>query len=980
MKRSLLALFIFMGCALSARAAEPVRAPVKAASSSTSAAAKTSPSMKTAPSQKSAKTSAELQPWPQEASDLVADPRATWGRLDNGLRYVILPTDAPGRASLQLLIRAGSMYEADDQQGMAHFLEHLAFNGTKHFPPGQMIEYFQRLGMAFGAHTNATTFQDHTFYRLDMPRTSEDITGEGLKLFRDFLDGMLLDKKEIDRERRVIFSELLAGNSAAYRGALAYHEFALPKTLAPLRFPIGKPETLRAMGRDRFVDFYESWYTPGRATIVAVGKFEPKMVERLIKQNFGDAKARRGEQPDPDFGKVEPTRGITAKWHSDAEASAVTVQLAKVAPAGKITDSVARQRELMVRGLTSVIVNARLTKLTSLTDAPIQGAGFSHDRMLNVATVDAMTAVCKPGQWKQAIGVLDQELRRATAYGFSDDEFKLAQTIASSAVQAAAQQEDTFSPVSLASNMVESLVNNTVITTASAELELAKKVLPGITKAECEALVRNTWQSDDVQILVSGNVPSLADGVEQAVAAYRQSRANSVARPSEEKVAKFAYTDFGPAGKIVQREEVKDLGIIQATFANNVRVNVKRTALEKDIVQIKVRIGGGALELPAAKPGLPTMANSVLIDGGLKAHSLMDLNRALADKQWGLAFVVGHDAFEFSGGCAASALETELDVCTAFITAPGYRAEAMPQFKQNLDSLYGGAIHSPEGVAGNEVAKFLHGGDARFGLPEREALEKLTLDDLQAWLTPAFESGYMEVAVVGDVDPEQALQLAAKTFGALPTRAAAKPSFADRRKLSFPVGVKAKQFPVVADTQRAISMVSWPVIASHSFQSSRRLNVLTRVLFDRIRLKIRQELGATYSPRVFAEASDTYGDYGYLAVQLIVDPKQLPEIGPLVVKMGAELAAGKISDDEFDRAIKPVWGSLDDLSNSYWLGVLEDCQERPSEIENARNYKADTLSIKKSEIESLAKKYLSRDAATVIGVSPAADGPVALGK
>jgi zinc protease len=158
--------------------------------------------------------------------------------------------------------------------------------------------------------------------------------------------------------------------------------------------------------------------------------------------------------------------------------------------------------------------------------------------------------------------------------------------------------------------------------------------------------------------------------------------------------------------------------------------------------------------------------------------------------------------------------------------------------------------------------------------------------------------------------------------------------------------------------------------------------VLADVLNDRIRLKIRQELGATYSPSVYASSSDVFPNFGYVAVELIVDPKQLPEIGPMVAKMASELAEGKIGDDEFERAIKPILSSLDDLDNGYWANLLSRCQERPELLDAARGRKADNLSIRKAEIEALAKKYLTQDKATVISVSPAsaAQAPVALGR
>ena len=168
--------------------------------------------------QKTSATTVAAKPWPQELSDVKADPNAIWGKLENGLRYVILPTKAlPTRASLRLYMDVGSLMEAGDQRGMAHFLEHLAFCGSKRFPTGQAIECLQRLGMKFGADSNAQTSTDKTVYELEMPRANEEVMTEGLTLLRDFFDGMLLDAKQIDRERGVILSEIVASDSAELR-------------------------------------------------------------------------------------------------------------------------------------------------------------------------------------------------------------------------------------------------------------------------------------------------------------------------------------------------------------------------------------------------------------------------------------------------------------------------------------------------------------------------------------------------------------------------------------------------------------------------------------------------------------------------------------------------------------------------------------------------------------------------------------------
>ena len=241
--------------------------------------------------------------WPQDTSDLKADPTTQFGTLENGVRYVILKNqEPPGRASLRLYMDVGSLMEEDDQQGMAHFLEHMAFNGSRNFPAGQMVEYFQRLGMAFGADTNAHTSFEETVYKLELPKVEEPLLVDAMKLFRDYLDGMNLNAEEIDKERGIILSEKLSRDSIDYRTMVEGYKFALPKSILPNRLPIGIEDTIKKMPRQRFVDFYSRWYTPKRACLVAVGDFpDTALVAKLIETHFGNAKPAAADDEELQF-------------------------------------------------------------------------------------------------------------------------------------------------------------------------------------------------------------------------------------------------------------------------------------------------------------------------------------------------------------------------------------------------------------------------------------------------------------------------------------------------------------------------------------------------------------------------------------------------------------------------------------------------------------------------------------------------------
>ena len=616
----------------------------------------------------------------------------------------------------------------------------------------------------------------------------------------------------------------------------------MPDTLVPGRMPLGQTTSVAALKPSQFVEFYEKWYTPARAVIVAVGDLNAKQVEGLIRKNFADAKARRGEQPDFSLGKISPLGGPVACFHSESDVAAVTVELDTVVPQSKESDSVAVRRGCFVRGLLNMMLNRRFEKLTSSKNAPMQAAGASFERQFNLAEVSSLAASCQPRQWQAALGSLEQELRRALEFGFSDAEFAQARSTMLAALQSRVDQAETRQADSLADDIVESLACRTVFTHPSDDLALATGLLRNATKADCQSLLRTTWDPRVLRIWVHGNLQLTGDASQQILAAYEASRAIAVQPPQEEQAARLTFADLGPAGKIISRKQIAGLDFVEATFNNHVRINVKQTKLEKSKVNVIVRFGNGLKEQPADKPGLALFTSATFIHGGLQSINMNDLMRNLSDKDVGLQFSVTDDAFQFSGECSPSLLEMELQLCTSFLTSPGFRDEARDHILAGSENMYAQLEHTPEGVLSNGAFSFLRSGDPRFSVPARDVLKKLTMKDVQAWLAEPLRRGYMEVVVVGDVDPDQAIQLAAKTLGALPERAAVKPEFDRQSKLQFPAAPKLKEFRFDSKTPCAVSMVCWPTPGARNQNVARRLNVLKAVLDDRLRIKVRQEL------------------------------------------------------------------------------------------------------------------------------------------
>lgn len=920
-------------------------------------------------------STAHAADWPQDHSDLKADPKAQYGTLENGVRYVILPHDEPpGRASIRLYMDVGSLMEQDDQQGMAHYLEHMAFNGSRHFKGGEMVEYFQRLGMGFGADTNAHTSFKETVYMLELPKVEPKYIAEGLQLFRDDLDGMLLNEAEIDKERGIILSEKLSRDSIEYRTMMAGYKFAMPESILPDRMPIGTEEMIKTMKRPRFADFYEKYYTPKRAVIVAVGDFkDTDAVKAEIEKQFADAKPKHGEAEEPNLGKVTSGYGIIAKLHTEMQAEALTLSIEIPRPAKNKPDNAATRREKTIRDLADMMINQRLSKLSKAEGAPFMGAESYSYEYLEFVSVNGIQAQCDPKNWKATLTLLETELRRAIEHGFTEAEFEEAKATILKGAKLRADQADSRKSRDLASGLVTILASKKVFTHPADDLARISTVLASLKEEDSHAALVADWKGDDVQIFLGGNLKLEGDASKQIIETFNASRAKPVAAPVKEETAAFAYTEFGPAGKVASRSEAKDLEISQAVFENNVRFNFKHTEFEKGTIRVLINFGGGKLSTPTDKPGIIPFAQSTFQLGGLEKHGVDDIRRIFASRTVGSDFAIGDEAFLLSGRTTPADLEAQLQLLTAYLVAPGYREEAARQFEKNLEPLYTQLQHTAEGVMNNDVVSFMHSGDPRWGFPKIEELRKRTLAELKAWLTPALSQDYLEVTVLGDVDVETALNAVAKTLGALPKRADKKPAYEKERMVAFPKPEASKTFPFDTEIPKAIATVYWPTTDMLQIKRTRRLTVLGSILDDRLRIKVREELGDTYSPACYHVANDTFTGYGYMTTMIECKPELAVSLTKLVTEIGDKLSGGAITDDEFDRAIKPMLAQLEQMrrDNRYWsMNVLRCAQEHPERLDWARSFISDFSGIKKEELEALAKEYLGAKRAVSADIIP----------
>jgi zinc protease len=917
--------------------------------------------------------SAPVPAWPVASPDLTPDPGVRWGTLSSGLRYAVIQhSEPPGRASMRLYVNAGSLMETEEQRGLAHFLEHMAFNGTTHHAQGSMVEYFQRLGMGFGNDTNAHTSWDETVYKLELPEVSDALLADTMQMLRDYADGILLEEKAIDDERGVILAEKRDRDSVQYRLFEDSFAFTLPDCLVSQRLPIGQEAVIKSVTRADFLSFYKGWYTPDRMVVAVVGDIDPDKAVSFIEKYFGDMSANPSPRAFPDLGKIAP-RGVVAKVKIEPEASAVDLSIATARVLNVEPDSKATRAEALARDVANFIIGRRLDILSRGKDAPFTNGASYTFHIWNFVDTSEIDLSCPPERWQAALALAETEIRRALTHGFTRPEVAEAVASLRNRYEQNARRAPTFKSAEIVDTLLSAIGERQVFTSPEQDLELANPVLDAMTPETALAALRAAWEDDTRIVYVGGNLPADASDA-QALAVFTESAAKPVEAPKAEESAEFAYRDFGRPGTPQDGHVLMDLGITQLRFANNVYANVKQTDFEKNVVRVTVRFGAGSLELPADKPGLTLLSQMVFASGGLQKHSADDIARIFAGKNVGVSFSAGPESFVLSGVTSTRDLEDELDLLAAYVTAPGYREEALVQARRQLPEIYRATAHTADGVLQDRVGAFLASGDFRFGLPPQAEVEKLEMADVAAWLAAPLAKGRMEVSIVGDVDPDEAVAILARTFGALPERGAAKPPFEKERILALPSPCE-KTFTYESALPKAVSMLVWPTEDTWDVSRTRRLMVMAQILSDRLRVELREKMGEAYSPYAYTKPSDTYKGYGYAVCYSELAPDKVAEAAALVKACAAEMAEKGVTQDELDRALKPILQETVEWrrNNQYWLGnVLATSQEFPVRIEWARTMMPDLQSITVADIDKLAAQYLKAASAIDIRVMPQA--------
>ena len=903
---------------------------------------------------------AEATAWGVPLTDVTPDPAIRYGRLANGMKYAIMHNAVPkGGAAVRLHFDFGSLGEKDDERGLAHFIEHMAFNGTKNVPEGEMVRILERQGLKFGPDTNAVTGFDMTMYMLNLPKADEQRVDTALMLMREVAGNVTFDPAAVDRERGVLLGERRARDTFQLHQVTDQLAFMMPQAAYKDRLPIGTAEVIQTAPAERLKSLYQRYYRPENATFVFVGDVDPAEIERKVRETFSDWNGSGEAGADLDPGSVDFTRATEFDTFVDP-AAAHQITISSYRPWADPVDDRADRRKELVEALARGMFNRRMQRIVNSSDSVILHGAMSEDENDELALGTSVTVVAKDGSWKEGVQIAEQELRRALRHGFTQAELDLQRAEFAGKLKSAAQQEEARTHAAVAGNIVNAIGKQELVTSPEWNLAFYDQVDETIGLDEVNEAVRDMWSGSPPLVHVASKVP--LTGTEVA-GIFGQSRQAAVTPPTDEAALEFAYDSFGQPGQIVADTRIADLGTRTIRFANNVKLNIKQTDFEPGKVSYSVRLAGGNVILPKDKPGLFVMASMLSAVAGTEKHSLEDLKTLTAGKQVKPGFIAASDAFISQGTTTSDDLGLQMKLSAAYLTDPGMRPEATAQWK-SVSALIDKQFQAlPKTLLDTRLPYLLSQGDGRIGMPPGEHLAQRSFAELEPILDQAAAAAPIEVTIVGDIPEQAAIEAVANSFGALPQRQLDWEPAAAVRQVEFRSGGEPILLTHSGDADQALVGGVWRTDDDADYREVVGLDILKEVLDLMLTDAVREQLGASYGVSLGSSMSSTYQDFGYVSVDSVVSPASAEAVDKVIIDTVERLRQQPVDADLLARAKNPL---LEEIAknmreNNYWVAALGEAQSEPERLERIRQRRALVESIDAADLQSLAREFLTPD-------------------
>ena len=902
---------------------------------------------------------------------LPVDPAVTTGELPNGLRYYIRENSEPrDRAFLRLAVNAGSILEDEDQLGLAHFVEHMAFNGTENYSGNEIIAFLERLGMQFGPDINAYTGFDETVYQLTVPTDDPETFEQAFEVLLEWADRMTLSEEEIDKERGVIIEEWRFRRSAAQRMAEEQYPVLFANSRYAQRLPIGDMDLIASFPPEAARRFYDDWYRPDLSAVVAVGDFDAEVVEALILEQFSrfDGPADPRERTLHTVPEHEDTRFVVS---SDPETAYTSVTVVSKRTSDELSTK-EDYRRLIVGSLFSSMMNARLDEITRRSDAPFIGAGVSSGGLVRTTAAATLSAAVEGNEVSPALEALLVEARRVVEHGFTETEFERATLDRLRAIEQAYRERDNTNSAALADEYVRAYLEGEAIPGIAYERDLHQELLPEISLEEVNALAAAYLSEGNRVVLVSAIESEELPAITEAELRDTFRMAMDVpVDPYEDRMVSSELLGMLPsAGRVVSERSLGAEEIVEWTLSNGVRVVFKPTDYRSDQVVFTAFSPGGTSLADDSAYRSAQYATTFVEQMGYGEFAPPDLQRLLAGKAVTASPYISSADEGITGAASAEDLELLFQLIHLKLTSPREDPDAFAALKRQFSAVIANQSARPQYQFSRLIAERFSLGHPRAMPIDASGVESITLADVLATYNERFgDFSDFTFVFAGNLQEVEFRALVERYLASLPSRG--------RAESARDTGIERPSGIVVDSVRSGIDPVSQAAVFLHGtyeFSQSNNLAIRTveRALDIRMQEVLREEESGTYGVGVQVEFSRVPRERYTVVITFRADPDRVDELTGRLFDVIRELRGTELDAAYVQRIQETLRSSFVEglTSNQFWLGQIEFALKHDREMSDIRRYLDLVDAVTAGSIREAARRYIAADQYVQITLYP----------
>ncbi|GAB5496524.1 MAG: insulinase family protein [Phycisphaerales bacterium] len=896
------------------------------------------------------------------------------GSLDNGLTYIVKEhANPPGRSALYLHISSGSLNETDDIRGISHFLEHMAFNGSENFAPGELIPFFESIGLTFGRHQNAFTSFDQTTYILELPDADTDTIDKAMLFFSDVAFGLSLLEEEIDEERGVILEEKRTRLGPQQRVQEEFFKEIAPGSTFGERLPIGIEETLLSVQRDDFAQYVDTWYVPSNMTLIVVADADSDVIVEQIENHFD--RGEFVERPvDLDI-NLTPYDTMRAVVITDPELTESSVQIVSIREPLPPVTTKERMRESLIESLASSVFNRRLrSKINEGEMTMLSGSAFMSD-LFGAVRVSMLSADGRPDQWSDLLEESARELRRARLHGFSSREIDDARKAVIAGAERAAESEATLPARAILGSINSDVAGGATVLSAQQVLELTQELIPSITDEEVSERFGNLYDDENVTIFLTAPESIEVPTDEELLALSRDALSATPDAEVESERPTELMAELPVPGKVVEINRHESTDVLSAWLDNGIRVHHREMDYRKDSASITITLAGGRIQETAETKGVTEVAALGFLQPATRSLSSTNIRDLLTGKKANFSGGgAGPDTISMSVSGNPDDMESAMQLAHLMLTEPKIEQSAVDRWRDG--QLQG--IEQRKTLPMGRLQEILPTaispeGEVRLLPLTKDRVESITIAEAQDWLDYLVQTAPIEVSVVGDITKEEAFDLVTRYIGSLPSRERISEDTLDGlREISHPEGPI-----VVAETMKTQTPMAIAVAGSFgpdrsNIRDTRLINMATQILSSRMVERIREEQQLVYSISAISQPSTAYPGMGLIFAAGPCMPGNEGKLASEIQSMFAEFAEYGPSGEEVETARKQIFTTLDEQLKEpgFWTGQLSNMTYRGTSLDDVAAIEKDYSEFTVDEVRDAFARYYTPENIVTVSVAP----------